>query len=50
MTLVDSIKRLVGGEERTFEYVCANCEAEFESIHSDMSKVSCPECRGTEVR
>lgn len=47
MGLMDKIDTMLGGEERTFDYQCTNCEAEFESPNADMSKVNCPECGST---
>lgn len=50
MGLFDSITNFIGGEERTYEYVCTNCDNEFETPQSDMSKVSCPQCNATRIR
>ena len=50
MSLIDRLKGLFGGQQRTFEYWCTNCESEFESPKSDMSAVSCPRCGDTRVR
>jgi rRNA maturation endonuclease Nob1 len=49
MALLDKLKGFVGSEQRTFQYECIACEAVFQSPHADMSKVSCPECRSTDV-
>lgn len=50
MSLVTKVKRLFESEDRTFHYQCTNCEAEFESPHADMSRISCPDCAATRVR
>jgi DNA-directed RNA polymerase subunit RPC12/RpoP len=50
MKLLDSIRGVLGGGERTYGYVCENCEAGFESPKADMSAVQCPECHGTRIR
>ncbi len=50
MGLLDSVKGLFSTDERTFQYVCDRCETEFESTKSDMSAVTCPDCRSTKIR
>ncbi len=50
MGVFDSIKNLFGGEGRTFEYVCQNCELTFESDEPKLAAVECPECHSTQVR
>jgi DNA-directed RNA polymerase subunit RPC12/RpoP len=50
MGVLESIKNLIGGEERTFEYVCQNCNTEFKSQKAKMSDVDCPECHSTKIR
>jgi|GEM_PF-1344636 DNA-directed RNA polymerase subunit RPC12/RpoP len=50
MPFMKRLRGLLGSEPRTFEYVCMNCDAEFESQKSDMSSVSCPECGATRIR
>lgn len=50
MGFLDSIKGLLGSEERTFTYVCEKCETEFESSEPKMVDVGCPECRSTQIR
>ena len=50
MGIFDSVKELLGGEDSTYEYVCQDCGAEFESATATVAKVDCPECRSTKVR
>jgi len=50
MSLIDRLKGLFGGQDRTFEYWCTNCETAFDSHKADMSTVSCPECGDTRIR
>ncbi len=50
MGVFESIKGLLGGEDRAFEYVCQHCEAEFESEEPKVAEVQCPECSSTQIR
>lgn len=50
MGIFESIKNVLGGEDRTFEYVCRNCEEEFESEEAKVAAVECPACRSTRIR
>lgn len=50
MGLITKLEGLLGSDERSYRYVCTNCEATFESSRADMSKVSCPECAAARVR
>lgn len=50
MSFLDRVKRAFGSAQRTYEYWCPNCEANFESPKSNMSEVSCPECAETRIR
>ncbi len=43
------IPSVLEAEDRTYNYQCRNCETEFESPHSDMSQVSCPDCSSTRI-
>lgn len=50
MGILDSVKQLIGGEDRTYEYVCQDCDAEFESGTSTVARVDCPECGSSKIR
>lgn len=50
MGVLDSVRGLFGTDERTYQYICEQCEREFESTKSDMSAVACPDCRSTKIR
>lgn len=50
MGILDTVRSMLGGEDRTFEYRCDRCETRFESSEADMSAVSCPECGSTKIR
>ncbi|WP_255151467.1 FmdB family zinc ribbon protein [Halorarius halobius] len=49
MALLERLKDIVGSDQRVYDYECVNCGAVFQSPHADLSKVTCPECRGTDV-
>ena len=43
MTIIDKLKRMVGdSDERTIDYQCTNCDAEFSLPESE--PVVCPDC------
>lgn len=49
MGLLKSVKAFIGGTDRTFQYVCEDCGAEFESPRAKMAEVDCPECHSTQI-
>jgi len=49
MGIINSSTSWFGSQDRTFEYVCQNCDAEFTSQKAKMTDVDCPECHATQA-
>lgn len=44
MPLLDTLKTMLGKDERTFTYQCEECDRVFEASTPSASQASCPDC------
>lgn len=50
MGVIDTLRGIISGDQRTYTYACRDCGHEFESTERKVTNAECPECGSSFTR